>query len=471
MRRLEEARPDGFLRGAAGEPRGFWARGGRWVAHAGAVARVAVEDGPERFRRVRELAEAILRTGDGDPGPQGRARWYGGFAFADDRRASRFWDPFPPALFLLPRLELEGDARGTRRLRIRAPVEAGEDPEEVRARLEEELEATRVRLLGEPETGAAGPGEGALSALWSDGPERDGGARRRPGGGAVEGRETDRGAFEAAVREALVHIEAGRLSKVVLARTLDVTTEAVLDPVDVVGALREENRGTHVYLFEPAPGRVLVGAAPETVATLRKGVFRCTAVAGSTRRGETPEETRRLAVELLASRKDRAEQRMVVEDVVARLAPLVERVSVEEEPHVLPLARIQHLETGIRGRTSPNRHVLELLEAVHPTPAVCGLPRDEALVFLREEEPFERGWYAGPVGWFDGEGDGVFAPALRSAVARGRSWRLFAGAGIVTGSRPEAEWEETRIKFEPVLRALEVVGGGDAGPGDAQGPG
>jgi hypothetical protein len=113
----------------------------------------------------------------------------------------------------------------------------------------------------------------------------------------------------------------------------------------------------------------------------------------------------------------------------------------------------------------------QLVEALHPTPAVCGLPGDEALAFLREEEPFERGWYAGPVGWFDARGDGVFAPALRTAVAHGRSWRLFAGAGIVEGSRPDAEWEETRIKLEPVLRALEVVAEGGAGGGRAGGAG
>ena len=87
--------------------------------------------------------------------------------------------------------------------------------------------------------------------------------------------------------------------------------------------------------------------------------------------------------------------------------------------------------------------VLELVEALHPTPAVCGVPRDEALEFLLAAEPFQRGWYAGPVGWFDTEGEGHFVPALRTAVGDGRSWRLFTGAGIVDGSRPSMEWEET----------------------------
>ena len=98
------------------------------------------------------------------------------------------------------------------------------------------------------------------------------------------------------------------------------------------------------------------------------------------------------------------------------------------------------------------------MERLHPTPAVCGVPRDAALAFLSDAEPFERGWYAGPVGWFDTEGEGHFVPALRTAVGDGRRWRLFAGAGIVDGSRPSMEWEETGIKFVPVLRALVACG-------------
>ncbi|HSR41881.1 MAG TPA: isochorismate synthase, partial [Longimicrobiales bacterium] len=361
-------------------------------------------------------------------------------AFADDHRASRFWEAYPSALFLLPRFELDGRSGGGGNLRVRAVLDDGDDPEVARAELEDEVRAMATRL----------------ATAGSRGPDAPVGASRR---------ETDRGLWEDAVREALAEIRSGRFSKVVLARTLDVTSDRRMDPADVVAALWEENRGTHVFLFEPVPGRPLVGAAPETIATLRGERFQSTAVAGSTRRGETAEEADRLAGELLASVKDRAEQRMVVEDVVERLAPLADEVRVQDRPHVLRLARIQHLETEIRAHVPPGSHVLELVAALHPTPAVCGLPRDRALRFLREEEPFQRGWYAGPVGWFDDAGDGVFAPALRTAVAHGRSWRLFAGAGIVEGSRPEAEWEETRIKFEPVLRALDAVAAGVAGPG------
>jgi menaquinone-specific isochorismate synthase len=144
--------------------------------------------------------------------------------------------------------------------------------------------------------------------------------------------------------------------------------------------------------------------------------------------------------------------------MVARLDSVAYDVTAQAEPHVLTLARIQHLETDIRARLTEGTSALSVLEALHPTPAVCGLPRDAALEFLEREEPFERGWYAGPVGWFDVEGNGVLAPALRCAVVQDRRWRLFAGAGIVAGSDPSLEWEETTMKFEPVLRALAESG-------------
>jgi menaquinone-specific isochorismate synthase len=437
---------------AAGEARGFWSRGDRWVAHAGAVATVDVQpggSGADRFRRIRDAAAQWTSAPRAAfPGRDarllGRLRFYGGFSFRDDHHPAGFWEAFPPALFILPTLELVGDAGAVARLRARVAIPADADPREAMPKLEEALARAGDALRA----GASGrPSDARISA---------------------ERTEMGRVTWEDAVEQALAAIAENRFSKVVLARTLDLTTEGIIDPVDAVSHLRRQNPGTHVFLFEPRPGRPFLGAAPETVATLRKGVFHATAVAGSIARGESEDAQRELARRLLASEKDREEHQIAREDMVARLRPLAEQVRADPEPHVLTLSRIQHLEADIRARVQ-GRPVLELLEALHPTPAVCGYPRDAALDFLRGEEPFERGWYAGPVGFFDEEGNGVFAPALRSAVAHGRTWRLFAGAGIVAGSRPEAEWEETRIKFEPVLRALEASGARvlDEGPDGA----
>lgn len=446
--------PRAFLDAGVGAGRGFWARDEGWVAHAGRIAAVTVtpEDRvQDRFAAVGLGAREVV--GEEDPGPGGLGgdaapppRLYGGVAFRGDHRSAGFWSGFPAARFVLPALELE-EVGGTRWLRAQTLVSGEEDPEHVRRVLEGRLE----ELM-----------EGLRTAVDQDPPAPTG----PPGPIRHHGSAEERSAWEAAVEEALKEIRAGTFSKAVLARTLDVAPPAPLDPLVVLAHLRRQNPGAHVFMFEPRPGATLMGAAPEILATLLGGDFHATAVAGSVSRGASAEEREALARRLLESEKDRAEHRYTVDDMVARLEPFVPGVEAESEPHVLTLAGIQHLESHIRGEVPRDRDVLSLLSALHPTPAVCGFPRDPALGFLRREEPFERGWYAGPVGWFDVRGNGVFVPALRSAVAREGRWRLFAGAGIVAGSEPSLEWEETEIKFEPILRALAASRAGeDDGPG------
>jgi menaquinone-specific isochorismate synthase len=386
--------------------------------------------GLSRYEEVRTRAEGLFRSPERGP----PIRFYGGFSFQEGHEDQGVWEGFPSAAFVLPEVELEQGPRETF-LTVQAPL--GENGEEQRVR-----RALRTRI-------------GNLQARLTEGSPLD----SRPEPPQPTHRvESDRGGWKTAVEETLQAIRSGEVSKVVLARTLDLSTPRPVDPLRVLLHLRRENTGAHVFFFEPSPGVVLLGAAPETVATLRKGDFHATAVAGSAPVGETREHLEDWARQLLRSEKDRLEHAYAVDDMVQRLVPLAHQVSADPEPQVLTLARIQHLESHIRARVPEGGHVLELLEALHPTPAVCGFPRDRALAVLCREEPFERGWYAGPVGWFDVEGNGVFVPALRSAVTRSGSWRLFAGAGIVSGSLAELEWKETGIKFEPVLRALAASG-------------
>ncbi len=421
-----------FLRRGEGEARGFWARGERWVAHRGITSAI-IARGPHRFERVRDAVRAL------PPSPPGvRVRFYGGFAFRDDHGAQGSWDDFPAACFHLPTMELTGDASGRGRLRLQALVpEAQADA--VTERLEHEVRALAASL-SVPEA-ATRPGADPAT----------GGC-----GGRVQA--TRRDAWGRAVEAVLAAIERGQVTKAVLARTLDIELDGQVPPVTLTETLWVRNPGTHVFLFEPVPGRALVGAAPEAVATVRGGIFHATAVAGSVGVGDDDADRARLARCLLDSSKDRSEHGLVVDDMVERLAAVATDIRAGDEPHVLTLARIQHLETEIRARVPPDRHVLDMVEALHPTPAVCGVPRDAALELLRREEPFQRGWYAGPVGWCTADGDGHFVPALRTTVGDGSRWRLFAGAGIVDGSTAQGEWDETAIKFQPVLRALEACG-------------
>ena len=433
-----DLRPDHFLRHATGEPRGFWARGDRWVAHRGVAAQLRPDarTGTDRYGLVTELAHEVARDPLLPPGATRapRIRFFGGFSFRADHVAAGVWQAFPPWLFHVPVFELEGDGSGDAWLRTRAFVSDAES-DDVFVRLRHRAEALRAEL----------------TAL-ADAKES------RPTGSAGRRTTTDRSTWEHAVEELLEAIGEGRVSKVVLARTLDVDLDEAIDPVDVVSHLWDSSRGSHVFMFEPQPNSALVGAAPETVATLRAGVFHATAVAGSIRRGSSPREQAELAAQLLASEKDRAEQAISLDDMIARLKTVGHQIRTDPQPHVLTLARIQHLETEIRASVSADVGVLDLLRLLHPTPAVCGLPRDAAMALLADEEPFDRGWYGGPVGWFDAEGNGIFAPALRTGVSAGRGWRLFAGAGIVDGSVPALEWDETAIKFEPMLAALESSG-------------
>lgn len=473
-REIAPVRPDVFLHLAAGGPRGFWASGDRWVAHCGAIDTVAVASGApgsgrSRFSSVQEHGrEVFSRFASGEGG----ARLFGGFSFSPRTNGDSVWSCFPPALFHLPEVELENHpGREVCTLAVR-----GRD-----RRAAEAAARHWATALGDGAGGrdvGMGPRAGGLGTM-PGGTETPQGLSRSlqaraavvPGRAAsVPDRDqtlpisnaqrpgTERAVWSRMVWEALNRIGAGDAEKVVLARTLDVTPAAPVPPAQLVIALWEENHGSHVFLFEPVPGRAIVGAAPEKIATLAGGVFRATAVAGSAGVGADSVATAQLARRLFNSDKDRAEHDVVVRDLVARLTALGCRVRRDVEPHVLALARIQHLETKVAAEVPDGISLLDILASLHPTPAVCGIPRNVVMSFLEENELFDRGWYSGPVGWFDSEGRGIFAPALRSAVSMGARWRLFAGAGIVPGSDPVLEWEETELKFHPVLRALDRAG-------------
>jgi menaquinone-specific isochorismate synthase len=180
------------------------------------------------------------------------------------------------------------------------------------------------------------------------------------------------------------------------------------------------------------------------------------ALAGSIQRGENAAEDRKLGRQLIESKKDRHEHALVVNSIRRRLEPFDVELTIPAKPELYTLNYIHHLMTPITGRLKQMTGVLPLLEALHPTPALGGSPRDLALSFIGEIEPVPRGWYAGPVGWVDANMDGQFAVGIRSAVAQDRRVWLYAGAGIVADSDPRKEWMETSLKFKPMLAALSL---------------
>lgn len=255
------------------------------------------------------------------------------------------------------------------------------------------------------------------------------------------------------VRESADAIEHGTMEKVVLARSVIVRADVSAVPFDLVARLRSAYAGCFAFGWQEAD-RTFVGATPELLVERRGERVRSQPLAGSAPRGDGEDDDRAFGEALMASPKDRREHTVVVEDIVARLTPVAEHLTAPSTPALLKMANVQHLASEVIGVLSAPRSVIELAGMLHPTPAVGGLPRTEALAFVRKAERIDRGWYSGGIGWVDGRGDGQIALALRCALVRGDTAQLYAGAGIVAGSRPERELEETRLKFRPLLNLL-----------------
>lgn len=245
----------------------------------------------------------------------------------------------------------------------------------------------------------------------------------------------------------------GRLDKVVLARRVVLASPADLDVENALRRLAASAPESTVFAFRRG-GRTFLGATPERLIRTDGRAFRTVAIAGSVARGADSAEDARLADVLLASEKDREEHDVVVAALRERLAPITERLAIEATPRVLTLRHVQHLITEIEGVVREREGLLALAGRLHPTPAVGGEPRDLALSLIDEHEGFDRGWYAGPIGWLAPDGDGELMVALRSGIVDRTRATLFAGCGIVADSDPEREWEESRMKLRAVAAAL-----------------
>ena len=251
-----------------------------------------------------------------------------------------------------------------------------------------------------------------------------------------------------AVATAEKAVRNGELEKVVLARDMRVWSKTALSPRRLLKRLAQ--RFPECYSFS-VDG--LIGATPELLVETRGDGIASVVLAGSIRRGDDKREDEVLGAQLLESAKDKVEHEVAVRSVTDVLPRFCETLTIGE-PALLKLANVQHLATEIQGDLRHAHSALEIAGALHPTAAVCGLPRDRAMDMIRRLEGMSRARYAGPVGWVDAQGDGEWGIALRCAELDGGSARLFAGGGIVAGSTPENELDETRIKLLAMQSAL-----------------
>ncbi len=249
-----------------------------------------------------------------------------------------------------------------------------------------------------------------------------------------------------AAQDAMRH---GELEKVVLSRTRELDFPSPPPAETIFRRIATAYPHTFRFFFEPVPGHVFLGATPELLASAAEGRLRTVALAGSAPRGATPAEDARLGAALLDDPKNRREHAFVVRHILRSLRGLGLHPEHPAGPRLRTLPNIQHLETPVETALE-GVTLLEAAAAFHPTPALAGTPRAAALDFIRRHEPHARGWYGAPVGWISPNGDGKLAVAIRSALMRGTTLRLYAGAGILPDSDPQAEWEETALKFRPL---------------------
>lgn len=403
-------------------------RGGMALAALGCV-RAIESEGPERFTAVarawRALAAEAVADSVGRPPGAGLVA-VGGFAFAPHGGEAPEWGAFAPASLHVPEVALARHGDDVR-LTVAALATPDDDPPQLLARVEARLASLRVAPL--PLLDPAPAGRYRVHSAMP--PEH----------------------YEGAVARAVERIRGGALEKVVLAREVQVHAPRDHDPGAVLGALREAFPACYVY----AVGRrdaTFLGATPELLVRRDGERASTVALAGSTRRSADPSVDDHLGEALLRSDKDREEQAIVVRRISRALRPHAVWVTSAPEPVVVRIANIQHLATPIRAQLSRPLGAMALAAVLHPTPAVGGEPFAAAERLIPELEGFDRGWYAGPVGWTDANGDGELSVSLRCALLRGPVAHCYAGVGVVRDSDPAAELAETEVKLQALLPVL-----------------
>jgi menaquinone-specific isochorismate synthase len=385
--------------------------GENWLA-LGAIDELVVPAGAgfEAVREMIERARERLRLFGGLP-HGGLARFVGGLAF--DPRGPAHPDDWPAGIaarFVLPRVlvrEKEG----------RAEVSILGTPE-----------AEARELLGRIEAAAAdpAPADHPLKLRYIDQPA----ARDR---------------WSSAVKEVLASIAKGSVRKVVLSRDVVMEGDEDLDPWAMLRLIRARDPRGLRFCLRFDDGAAFVGATPERLLVQRGNEVACDCLAGTIMRGATAGEAEANAAKLLASEKDAREHRIVLEEILEAIAPHARSLDSPESPSVLMLAEVLHLWSPVRATLRGGADLAAIVSRLQPTPAVGGSPRLAAMDILRILEGRPRGWYAGLVGTI-GPDHADFAVAIRSGLVKGRRLTAFGGAGIVRGSDPQAEWDETARK-------------------------
>lgn len=423
------ASSDRGLRQLAARGCAYWARPseGFAIAAIGAAA-VLSPSGPERFATLNHEWSSLLQHAQVN-GEFGNARGagpllIGGFSFDPEGPRTAAWRGFPAAHMIVPEFHVTSIGNESW-LTVSTMI----DPRGPDA-------ASRVAALRE-----ILPGTISTNHL------------RDASGGEVETRDDlPSDEWTAIVGRAVAAIRAGVMQKVVLARSVSGDASEEIDPLRVLTRLQHSNPDAFVYGYWRGDA-VFAGASPERLVRVDDRTISASSLAGTVKRGATPEADDVLARQLQSSGKDIAEHVAVREMLHEALLDVGENVASDAEPELMRLSNVYHLHTEVTAEMREGKSLLDVVARLHPTPAVGGSPREVALDFIVKNEKLDRGWYAAPIGWIDARG-GDLAVALRSGLLRGPEFTLFAGCGIVADSEPELELAESALKLQPMKSAI-----------------
>ena len=389
-------------------------------------------DGPSRFAELSRMIRTWQKRSVSYPNDlPDQPLFVGGFSFFDEFRDDK-WSDFHNGLFTVPSwLYLRRGDKGFTTINVL--VTPASQREEI-----EHLVAGQIRQfsdrLGKAMQLSASDDTSINSQASADRPEM----------------------WKAKVREITERIKSGEFEKVVLARSVRLKTNEQADPAILLRNLKKKYPNCYQFWIQPCNGKSFFGSSPERLAAFHNGHIVTESLAGSISRDSDEKRDAELAEQLSLSGKDLAEHRFVVDAILERLKQFTVELYAPDEPRILRFPNVQHLYTPITGQMKEDVNPLELIAHLHPTPAVGGLPRQAALDLIRRLESFERGWYAGPVGWLDRCGNGEFSVAIRSALLEEEGAEIYAGCGVVADSDPQAEWEETELKLIPLLTAFQA---------------
>ena len=402
----------------------FNSQGSKKLIGIGSVKTLVFEEhfSEELFhRKISRITNQVVNIGK----VKNDIIWFGGQSFDDSAKMKSDWEAWGVAYYFLPRINIVIDHDLAAKITIIYDEPLNEEYEQY---FRDTLDKIETLLDAESQNH-----KNTISNLIY---------------------ETPKSEWVNYVRTGLGYISEGIVEKIVLSRIRSYEINSI-GYSKILQDLESSYPTTFVFDMQLTSGSHFFAASPELLVRVKDRVVETYALAGSISRGLSKEEDQELADELFNSQKNRSEHQFVIDDIINKLGALTSNIKFSQFPEIVKLKNIQHLKTEINATLLGGFSINHIVSRLHPTPALAGLPSEKAKSLIKIIETHERGWYGGPIGWFDSEGNGEMIVAIRSALQKDRKITLYSGAGIVKDSIPESEWEETEIKFYTIKGLFE----------------